>query len=215
MPSSVDDASGQQASSAGQSSTDATGASGAGASDGDPLGTSGPAKQPTYPQPDVSQMLPFKPKAYPRTGSHPVPGGEFPPPPAASALIHMLPPPECFHGPFVQVDKFLEHFMDLEIPEDYMAQVMAESEDMALNNIDAGTAISIEMSNAGGISGTGQIVEFLDSGDEGGAFDSDGGDDLDNDGGDIGDDVGSGGPDANTGLDLFRLRQAKRHHVMG
>ncbi len=29
-----------------------------------------------------------------------------------------------------------------------MTQVMAESEDMALNNIDAGTAISIEMSNA-------------------------------------------------------------------
>ncbi len=62
-------------------------------------------------------------------------------------------------------------------------------------------------------------MEFLDSGDEGGALDSDGADDLDNDGGDIGDDVGSGrnsnDPGANTGVDLFRLRQAKRHHVMG
>ncbi len=38
--------------------------------------------------------------------------------------------------------------MDLQIPEDYMTQVMAESEDMALNNIDAGTTISTEMSNA-------------------------------------------------------------------
>ncbi|VDN45051.1 unnamed protein product [Dibothriocephalus latus] len=74
-------------------------------------------QRPTYPQPDANQMLPFKPKAYPRTGSHPVAGGEFPPPPAASSLIHILPPPECFHGPFVQVDKFLEHFLNLEIPE--------------------------------------------------------------------------------------------------
>lgn len=78
---------------------------------------SGGIKQPTFPKPDFAQMLPFKPKAYPRTGSHPVAGGEFPPPPAASALIHILPPPECFHGPFVQVDKFLEHFLNLEIPE--------------------------------------------------------------------------------------------------
>ncbi|CAH8626327.1 unnamed protein product [Heterobilharzia americana] len=32
----------------------------------------GTDQKPTYPQPDVSQMLPFKPKAYPRTGSHPI-----------------------------------------------------------------------------------------------------------------------------------------------
>lgn len=87
------------------------------ASDGSSILPIGGAKQPTFPHPDFAQMLPFKPKAYPRTGSHPVAGGEFPPPPAASALIHMLPPPECFHGPFVQVDKFLEHFLNLEIPE--------------------------------------------------------------------------------------------------
>ncbi|VDQ09542.1 unnamed protein product [Trichobilharzia regenti] len=74
----------------------------------------GVIKKPTYPQPDVAQMLPFKPKAYPRTGSHPVAGGEFPPPPAASSLLKLLPPPQCFHGPFVDVDRFLEHFLDLE-----------------------------------------------------------------------------------------------------
>ncbi len=60
---------------------------------------------------------------------------------------------------------------------------------------------------------------FMDSGDEGGAFDSDDADDLDNDGSDIGDEAGSGrnsnAPGANTGVDLLRLRQAKRHHVMG
>lgn len=108
-------------------------------------------QRPTYPQPDANQMLPFKPKAYPRTGSHPVAGGEFPPPPAASSLIHLLPPPECFHGPFVQVDKFLEHFLNLEIPEDYLTQVASESEDLA-NNIDSGTALSIELANTASLS---------------------------------------------------------------
>ncbi|CAL8073455.1 unnamed protein product [Calicophoron daubneyi] len=106
-------------------------------------------QRPAYPQPDVSQMLPFKPKAYPRTGSHPVAGGEFPPPPAASALLRLLPPPECFHGPFVEVDKFLEHFLELEIPDDYMEMVNAESEEFA-SSIDAGTALSIELASTAG-----------------------------------------------------------------
>ncbi|KAF8561962.1 hypothetical protein P879_05812 [Paragonimus westermani] len=106
-------------------------------------------QRPAYPQPDVSQMLPFKPKAYPRTGSHPVAGGEFPPPPTASALLRLLPPPECFHGPFVEVDKFLEHFLELEIPDDYMDVVNAESEDLS-NSIDPGTALSIELASTAG-----------------------------------------------------------------
>ncbi|THD21781.1 Cleavage stimulation factor subunit 3 [Fasciola hepatica] len=113
-------------------------------------GASGSGEQrPSYPQPDISQMLPFKPKAYPRTGSHPVAGGEFPPPPTASALLRLLPPPECFHGPFVEVDKFLEHFLELEIPDDYMDVVSAESEELA-NSIDPGTALSIELASTAG-----------------------------------------------------------------
>ncbi|VDD75299.1 unnamed protein product [Mesocestoides corti] len=195
---------------------------------------SGGSKQPTFPQPDFSQMLPFKPKAYPRTGSHPVAGGEFPPPPAASALIHMLPPPDCFHGPFVQVDKFLEHFLNLEIPEDYIAQVMAESEDMAMTNIDAGTAVSIEMSNAapqqlmlaavarrrkqqeGPIAGrkragTAITNAFGDSEDEADP------DEDDEDDGPINDDsegvIGSSNVTSGGVVDLFRLRQVKRHNV--
>lgn len=75
------------------------------------------SQQPTFPRPDFAQMLPFKPKAFPRTDSHPVEGGEFPPPAAASDLLRRLPPPECFHGPFVQMDRFLEHFLELEIPQ--------------------------------------------------------------------------------------------------
>ncbi|CAH8876113.1 unnamed protein product [Trichobilharzia szidati] len=106
----------------------------------------GAIKKPTYPQPDVAQMLPFKPKAYPRTGSHPVAGGEFPPPPAASSLLKLLPPPQCFQGPFVDVDRFLEHFLDLEIPDDYMDVVAAESEELTVC-IDSGTALSIEMAS--------------------------------------------------------------------
>uniref|UniRef100_A0A158QHI6 Suf domain-containing protein n=1 Tax=Rodentolepis nana TaxID=102285 RepID=A0A158QHI6_RODNA len=110
-------------------------------------GTKAGTQQPTFPRPDFSQMLPFKPKAFPRTNSHPVEGGEFPPPPAASDLLRRLPPPECFRGPFVQMDKFLEHFLELEIPADYIAQVMAESEETGLTHIDPGTALSIELSN--------------------------------------------------------------------
>ncbi|VUZ54879.1 unnamed protein product, partial [Hymenolepis diminuta] len=110
-------------------------------------GTKAGTQQPTFPRPDFSQMLPFKPKAFPRTNSHPVEGGEFPPPPAASDLLRRLPPPECFRGPFVQMDKFLEHFLELEIPADYIVQVMAESEETGLTHIDPGTALSIELSN--------------------------------------------------------------------
>ncbi|CAH8634485.1 unnamed protein product [Schistosoma intercalatum] len=115
---------------------------------GDALGSTinGTDPRPTYPQPDVSQMLPFKPKAYPRTGSHPVAGGEFPPPPAASSLLKLIPPPQCFHGPFVDVDKFLEHFLELEIPDDYMEVVAGESEELA-TSIDSGTALSIELAS--------------------------------------------------------------------
>ncbi|KAG5444096.1 Cleavage stimulation factor subunit 3 [Clonorchis sinensis] len=121
---------------------------GVGSTMGDPSVLSGSSgdQRPAYPQPDVSQMLPFKPKAYPRTGSHPVGGGEFPPPPAASALLRLLPPPECFHGPFVEIDKFMEHFLELEIPDDYMEIVNAESEELS-NSIDPGTALSIELAS--------------------------------------------------------------------
>ncbi|CDS37190.1 cleavage stimulation factor subunit 3 [Echinococcus multilocularis] len=208
------------------------------AGDGSNILSSGGTKQPTFPQPDFAQMLPFKPKAYPRTGSHPVAGGEFPPPPAASALIHMLPPPECFHGPFVQVDKFLEHFLNLDIPEDYITQVMAESEDLAMTNIDAGTAISIEMSNAAPQqvflaaavrrrkqlqqqdnvvagrkrSATATTNAFGDSEDEAEPEEEDENDSAFNDDAEAG---GSGGGSNVTSgvLDIFKLRQTKRHNV--
>ena len=34
----------------------------------------------TYAKPDLSQMIPFKPRRFPTPGSHPVAGGEYPMP---------------------------------------------------------------------------------------------------------------------------------------
>uniref|UniRef100_A0A0R3S461 Suf domain-containing protein n=1 Tax=Elaeophora elaphi TaxID=1147741 RepID=A0A0R3S461_9BILA len=61
-----------------------------------------------YPRPDTDQMIPFKPKLNTNTSYHPVPGGVFPPPPAAAQLMQTLPPPWCFSGPFVSVDLLME-----------------------------------------------------------------------------------------------------------
>lgn len=44
-------------------------------------------------------------------------GGGFPLPPAASQLCGMLPPPHCFHGPFVIVDPVMELIKHLNINE--------------------------------------------------------------------------------------------------
>ena len=102
------------------------------------------ADTPSYPRPDFNQMLPFKPKAYPRITSHIVPGGEFPLPPAASALLSLLPPPECFHGPFVQITKFMKMFSDLNIPEKFANP--STDENFITDN---GTAFSIEIARNG------------------------------------------------------------------
>jgi len=50
-----------------------------------------------YPRPDVSQMIPFKPKIITTSSYHPVPGGVFPPPPAVAHLLSIIPPPWCFN----------------------------------------------------------------------------------------------------------------------
>ena len=45
-------------------------------------------------------------------------GGTFPLPPAVAHLNNMLPPPHFFHGPFVAVDKLMELFYRLDLPDD-------------------------------------------------------------------------------------------------
>jgi len=68
-------------------------------------------------RPDYSQMVPFKPKVNWRPGEFMLPGGTFPPPPSAQDLLKLLPPPSCFTGPHVVVDKLIETFNKIRLPE--------------------------------------------------------------------------------------------------
>ncbi|GAB6030297.1 Cleavage stimulation factor subunit 3 [Chamberlinius hualienensis] len=72
--------------------------------------------RPRFPKPDLAQMIPFKPRQICPPGAHPVAGGVFPVPPAASHLLSLLPPPTNFRGPFVHVDGLLEHFRKTKLP---------------------------------------------------------------------------------------------------
>ncbi|CAH1114072.1 unnamed protein product [Psylliodes chrysocephalus] len=71
------------------------------------------------PVPDYSQMIPYKPKTNSLPGEHPVPGGSFPLPPTAAHLCTMLPPPNCFRGPFVHVDILMDVFNRIYLPENF------------------------------------------------------------------------------------------------
>lgn len=46
-----------------------------------------------------------------------VSGGAFPPPPAVANLLSLLPPPNCFRGPFVKLEALVDLFMRLNLPE--------------------------------------------------------------------------------------------------
>lgn len=71
------------------------------------------------PVPDFSQMIPYKPKSNPLPGEHPIPGGSFPQPPAAAHLCTLLPPPNCFRGPFVHIDILMDIFNRIYLPENF------------------------------------------------------------------------------------------------
>lgn len=68
-------------------------------------------------KPDFSQMVPFKPKVNWRPGEFMVPGGAFPLPPSAAELCTLLPPPHCFKGPYVMVDKLCDIFDKIRLPD--------------------------------------------------------------------------------------------------
>ncbi|KAF2897562.1 hypothetical protein ILUMI_08611 [Ignelater luminosus] len=69
------------------------------------------------PKPDISQMIPYKPKANALPGEHPVPGGSFPMPPTAAHLCTQLPPPSCFRGPFVNLDQLIDIYNRIQLPD--------------------------------------------------------------------------------------------------
>ncbi|XP_023026609.1 cleavage stimulation factor subunit su(f) [Leptinotarsa decemlineata] len=73
------------------------------------------------PVPDYSQMIPYKPKSNPLPGEHPVPGGTFPLPPTAAHLCTLLPPPNCFRGPFVHIDILMDIFSRIHLPDTFPA----------------------------------------------------------------------------------------------
>ncbi|XP_075220656.1 cleavage stimulation factor subunit su(f) isoform X2 [Lycorma delicatula] len=74
-------------------------------------------------RPDVSQMIPYKPKLGAYAGEHPVPGGAFPLPPAALHLCTLLPPPSCFQGPFVAVDLLMDIFSKIQLPDTHFIYI--------------------------------------------------------------------------------------------
>ena len=71
-------------------------------------------------RPDTSQMVPFKPKFKWIVGEHRLPGGGFPLPPAAEVLCQSIPPPDSFQGPFVIVDRLMESFINMRLPNEYI-----------------------------------------------------------------------------------------------
>lgn len=75
----------------------------------------GDDSQKVLPRPDFSQFIPYKPKPNAYPGEHPMGGGSFPQPPALAALCATLPPPTCFRGPFVSVDKLIDVFNRIKI----------------------------------------------------------------------------------------------------
>ncbi|XP_055940749.1 cleavage stimulation factor subunit 3-like isoform X2 [Argiope bruennichi] len=87
-------------------------------------------KKPPYPSPDPLQMIPFKPRQIYPTAAHPVPGGVFPPPPSASFLMTILPPPTCFQGPFVKVDDLMKVIKLWRLPENAPRMENGFSKDM-------------------------------------------------------------------------------------
>ena len=78
------------------------------------------------PRPDFSQMVPFKPKVNWRPGEFMLPGGTFPLPPAAQELVQVLPPPTCFNGPHVIVEKLCDIFDKIRLPDTFQASSSGE-----------------------------------------------------------------------------------------
>lgn len=108
----------------------------AGLINGAAAGALHPAKDPDHiPRPDFSQMVPFKPKVNWRPGEFMVPGGGFPLPPAAAELASQLPPPACFKGPYVIIDKLCDIFDKIRLPDTFQPASGADQHSLQLFDI--------------------------------------------------------------------------------
>ncbi|KAI6649345.1 Cleavage stimulation factor subunit 3 [Oopsacas minuta] len=78
-------------------------------------------------KPDVRHMRPYRPSAAPGVGLLTHAGGVTPIPESLTDLLSKLPPPTCFHGPFVKVDELMRKIAQTDFPHD---------PDIFLNSID-------------------------------------------------------------------------------
>ena len=81
-------------------------------------------------RPDFSQMVPYKPKFIWYPGEHRMPGGEFPFPPAVADLCQFMPPPASFQGPFVMVDRLMDVFAKMQLPDNFYGKEQYEEASM-------------------------------------------------------------------------------------
>ena len=103
-------ASSQQASAAAENGADA---------DAAPVKSAAPEEDKKVAKPDVTQMIPFKPKLHWRHSDPGVPGGDFPYPPAVEVVLRRLPPPHCYQGPDVMIDKMMHSFAMMPLPDEF------------------------------------------------------------------------------------------------
>ncbi|CAI7991638.1 Cleavage stimulation factor subunit 3 [Geodia barretti] len=67
-------------------------------------------------RPDTSHMLPFRPSATSGVGMNAVPGGHFPLPSEVAYLMSRIPPPQCFNGPFVNLNELVHLIKTSDLP---------------------------------------------------------------------------------------------------
>ena len=70
-----------------------------------------------------------------RPGEFMVPGGGFPLPPAAAELASQLPPPTCFKGPYVIIDKLCDIFDKIRLPDTFQPASGADQHSVQLFDI--------------------------------------------------------------------------------
>ncbi|CAD5125908.1 DgyrCDS14090 [Dimorphilus gyrociliatus] len=96
----------------------------------------------SYARPDLTCFIPFKPKRS-HFGAAIHPPGVFSLPSSACDLLQRLPPPESFQGPFVVMEKFMEHMMMIPVPDGGVTN----GETVTVNKVDPGTQLSIDIAS--------------------------------------------------------------------